>query len=594
MCRSWTVRARPSSPTRSRPTRISQERFLQAAQHGAILGDVVGRVGDLFGERGERLGLAVAVERDADSGGAGVALARAVGVNKKFYRHRGIVPGMEASPLENPPLYGTVSGDPPPAFTFAPLVPPPPPGKTRCPLAKGSTEENLAMEWRSVEALARALRAGQTSSVELTRFFLERLKTYGPRLNCVVSLIDEEIALAEAAKLDAEGAAGNWRGTLHGIPYGLKDLFAARGIRTTFGAKPYENQVLDFDSTVTARLRDAGAVLVAKLSMGELAYGDDWFGGKTRTPWNPEIGSSGSSAGSAAAVAAGLVPFAIGTETWGSLISPSLRCGTSSLRPTFGRVPRTGAMALSWTMDKVGPLCRSTADCAHVFAAIHGADPGDPASVTAPFSFSTRRSVLGLRVGIDEASFAEATESQRAILGALEKLGVQLVPIALPESNPALDQVGMRTIQVEAASSFAELLASGKVDELQPVSYRDWPKLLKAGRDSSAAEYVSAQRVRRRLMEAMEPVFSDIDAYVTVPGAGNSLMFTNLTGHPEAITRCGHREEGFPEMISFVGALWRDETVLALAHAVDRATRAHRRWPDVSKLPVTPPEPRAE
>ena len=496
--------------------------------------------------------------------------------------------------LQNPPLFGAVSGDPPPASTFAPLVPAPLSGKTRCPLAKGSTEGNLSLEWRSVEALARALREGETTSVELTRFFLERLKTYGPRLNCVVSLIDEEVALAEAAQRDREGASGNWRGTLHGIPYGLKDLFAARGTRTTFGAKPYENQVLDFDAAVTARLRDAGAVLVAKLSMGELAYGDDWFGGKTRTPWNPEVGSSGSSAGSAAAVAAGLVPFAIGTETWGSLISPSLRCGTSSLRPTFGRVPRTGAMALSWTMDKVGPLCRSSADCAHVFVAIHGAEPGDPASVTAPFSFSARGSVRGFRVGIDEASFVEATASQRAVLGVLERLGVKLLPITLPQSNPALDMVGMRTIQVEAASSFSELLASGGVDELQPVSYRDWPTLLKAGRDSSAAEYVSAQRVRRRLMEAMEPVFAGIDAYVTVPGAGNSLMFTNLTGHPEAITRCGHGEDAFPEMISFVGALWRDDIALALANAVDRKTRAHRRCPNVSALPQVPPPARAE
>ena len=491
--------------------------------------------------------------------------------------------------LQNPPLHGIVVGDPPPGFTFAPLAPPPAPGKTRCPLTKGPTPAPESLELATVEELARARRAGTTTSVALTWLALDRLKAYGPRLHCVVSLIDEDLALAEAAQRDLESAAGRWRGTLHGIPYGLKDLFAARCTRTTFGAKPFASQVLDFDSAVTFRLREAGAVLVAKLSMGELAYGDDWFGGKTRTPWNPALGSSGSSAGSAAAVAAGLVPFAIGTETWGSLISPSLQCGTSSLRPTFGRVPRTGAMALSWTMDKVGPLCRSIEGCAHVFAAIHGADPGDSASVSAPFRFSARGSVRGLRVGIDEVSFEGATDSQRAVLGVLEKLGVTLVPVSLPESSPALDRVGMRTIQVEAASSFSELLSSGRVDELQPVSYRDWPALLRAGRDSSAAEYVNAQRVRRRLMEAMEPVFAGIDAYVTVPGAGNSLMFTNLTGHPEAITRCGHSADNMPEMISFVGPLWRDETALALAHAVDRKTRAHRRWPDADALPETPP-----
>lgn len=482
-----------------------------------------------------------------------------------------------------------------PALVFDPRVPgypvptsaPPAPGLLEAPLLPYNGDpESLA--FATAADLARLLRAGKVTSTELTRMYLGRLQKYGPGLLCVVSVV-EEAALGEAAQADAAIAAGKWRGPLHGIPYGLKDLFAAKGTRTTNGAQPYADAAPDYDATVTARLREAGAVLVAKLSMGELAMGDVWFGGKTRNPWKPTTGSSGSSAGSASAVAAGLVGFAIGTETYGSIVSPCAACGTTGLRPTYGRVPRTGGMALSWTMDKVGPICRGVEDCALVLAAIQGPDGKDRTVLDVPFGWNPATPLSALRVGVDGASFESkhATDAHRAVLETLESLGVTFTPVELPEANPAYDALPMLTIRAEGAAAFAELLADGRMAELAQQGEWNWPNLLRVGAMIPAADYLQAQRVRRHLQAAMASALADVDVYVSVPFGGTSLRYTNLSGQPTLITRCGKTNEGMPLMIEFTGSLLREDAALRIAHAYEQATAFHRDWP--ASLPETPP-----
>ena len=335
--------------------------------------------------------------------------------------------------------------------------------------------ESLA--WAPVTLLSALLQARRVSSRQLTELFLTRLKRYAPELCCVINRVPDDIALAEADRADAEIAAGNYRGTLHGIPYGAKDLFAVAGLPTTDGVSPFRDRVSNRDAEVITRLRNAGAVLLAKLSLGELAMGDMWFGGKTRNPWNLEMGASGSSAGSASAVAAGLVPFALGTETWGSIISPCNACGTTGLRPTFGRVPRTGASTLAWSMDKIGPIARSVADCAVVFEAIRGADGVDHAAYDAPFHGILSGDLSALRIGYDVQAWdalAGGTDEQRALLPfynaakrEIEWLsGNALIPTALPPSAPEINAAPIVIIGVEGAASYAELIAASGLDAL--------------------------------------------------------------------------------------------------------------------------------
>jgi Asp-tRNA(Asn)/Glu-tRNA(Gln) amidotransferase A subunit family amidase len=441
-----------------------------------------------------------------------------------------------------------------------------------------------------VARLSELIRTGQVTSLELTELYLDRLRRYGPTLEAVIT-VTEELALRQARRADAELATGFYRGPLHGIPWGAKDLLSTEDYRTTWGAKPYEEQRIPEDATVLRRLEDAGAVLVAKLTLGALAMGDVWYGGKTRNPWDPEQGSSGSSAGSAAATVAGLVGFGIGTETLGSIVSPCTRTGASGLRPTFGRVARSGAMALSWSMDKIGPICRSAEDCALVFAAIHGADGRDPTARTVPFDYDGDGSIDGLRVGYLRSGFEREPEiedeERRArvrrqielenqALDAVRSLGVDPVPVKLPETLP----VGALRIilSAEAAAAFDDLTRSGRDDLLVSQEAWSWPNSFRSARMIPAVEYIQANRVRTMLMGEVERAMADVDVFITPSYAGDVLLTTNLTGHPTVVAPAGFIE-GHPMSISFVGGLWKDDAAVRLAAAYQSVTDFHRRVP---------------
>lgn len=451
--------------------------------------------------------------------------------------------------------------------------------------------EELAFE--PVTRLAALIRERKITSTELTKMYLARLKRLGPKLECVVTLTEER-ALKEAARADREIAQGHYRGPLHGIPYGAKDLLAAEGYPTTWGATPYKDQVIDLDATVIRRLEAAGAVLVAKLTLGALAWGDVWFGGQTKNPWNLEQGSSGSSAGSAAATAAGLVPFALGSETWGSIVSPATRCGTTGLRPTFGRVSRHGAMALSWSMDKLGPLCREVEDCALVFDAIRGPDGMDRTVVDEPFAFDPARDVTTLRVGYTRSLFEEPIEDEDeeqlarrrewrdfdlAALDVLRGLGVDLVPVELPGDLPveALSFI----LSAEAAAAFNDLTLSGLDDTLVRQVRYAWPNQFREARLIPAVEYIQANRIRSLLIQRMEEMMETVDVYVSPSYGGNNLLLTNLTGHPSVVLPHGFRTDGTPVSITFTGRLYGEAEALAVAKAFQDATDHHRKHPEL-------------
>ena len=433
------------------------------------------------------------------------------------------------------------------------------------------------LHWADLPTLAALVRSRAVSCVELTELFLARLRALDPVLHCVIHLTEER-ALAQARERDAELARGEWRGPLHGIPWGAKDLLSVAGTPTTWGAKPYAEQRIEADAAVVRALDEAGAVLVAKLSLGALAWGDVWFDGTTRNPWNPEQGSSGSSAGSASAVAAGAVPFAIGSETLGSIVSPSERCGNSSLRPTFGRVSREGAMVLSWSMDKLGPICRSAADAAIVFAAIHGADPAD-GSVTAPFTFphpGTTYTVGFLPAQAERnAAYAELLEQLEALSGT-EGLEVSLVPVEVPD-YPTGDMT--MVLQVEAAAAFDELTRSRGVDELVRQERRAWPNVFRHAQLVPAVEYVRANRLRTLLANDWEALMGEIDVLVHPSFAAGILSATNLTGHPTAVVPLGFREDGTPFGVSFTGRAFEDDRLLTLVAGWQATTDHHRRHP---------------
>jgi Asp-tRNA(Asn)/Glu-tRNA(Gln) amidotransferase A subunit family amidase len=432
-----------------------------------------------------------------------------------------------------------------------------------------------------VTHLAELIRTRQATPTELTTLYLDRLARHGPRLEAVVTLTSDR-ALRHAAEADAEIAAGRYRGPLHGIPWGAKDLLATRGYPTTWGAQPYAGQVIDEDATVVRRLDEAGAILVAKLTLGALAQGDRWFGGMTRNPWLPEQGSSGSSAGPGAATAAGLVGFAIGSETLGSIVSPSARNGNTGLRPTFGRVSRHGAMALSWSMDKIGPMCRSVEDCALVLAAIHGPDGHDPTIREVPFDWDAARSVRTLRVGYLKSAFdADESEADRArkpfddaALAVVRRVAGELVPIELPTDFP---WAALRTIlSAESAAAFDDVTRSGRVDLVERSS---WPATFRQARFIPAVEYIQANRARTLLMHAVHEAIRDVDVFVTPSFGGNVLLTTNLTGHPAVVLPNGFREDGTPVSITFVGRLFGEAELLTAAKAYQDATGWHLRHP---------------
>jgi Asp-tRNA(Asn)/Glu-tRNA(Gln) amidotransferase A subunit family amidase len=420
-------------------------------------------------------------------------------------------------------------------------------------------------------------------------------------LHCVITRT-EQLALDQAERADREMASGNYRGPLHGLPWGVKDLFSVPGYRTTWGATPYKDQVREEKATVVARLEEAGAPLLAKLSVGALAWGDVWFDAMTRNPWNTEQGSSGSSAGSASATAAGLVAFAIGTETWGSIVSPCTRCGATGLRPTFGRVSRYGGMALAWSMDKVGTIARTADDCALVFQAVHGADGLDPSAVDRPFHWSPDRDVRELKIGFVESLFekdrAEEIENEelraaarewqqydRRALEVLRGLGADLVPIELPDRYPveALSLI----LKAEASAAFDELTRTGRVDLLVRQERNAWPNVFRQAELIPAVEYIRANRVRTLVMQEMERTLAGVDAYVAPSFGGYNLLLTNLTGHPAVVLPHGFSSsDGTPTSITVMGRLFGEAEALTVAHAYQQATDFHRRRP-----PATNPGP---
>jgi Asp-tRNA(Asn)/Glu-tRNA(Gln) amidotransferase A subunit family amidase len=507
----------------------------------------------------------------------------------------------------------TIPLDTEPAITFRPYLPgKKPTGKStpgaKLKFARPVVPANLKPEeiaFLPVTALATLIESKRITSTELTTIYLDRLKKYGETLKCVVTLT-EELALKQAADADAEIKAGRYRGPLHGIPWGAKDLLATKGIRTTWGATPYKDQVIDVDATVVERLREAGAVLVAKLSMGALAQGGVWFGGSTRNPWNTERSSSGSSAGPGAATAAGLVGFSIGTETLGSIISPSVTNGVTGLRPTYGRVSRYGAMALSWTMDKIGPMCRSVEDCVLVLNAIYGGDGKDDTCTDAPLewnSISTPPSgggagkpappLASLKIGYIQKEFEGApnnpnpTDAQRQTfsgrsamyaeaLDVFRKAGAKLEPMAMPDfPSQAIGFV----LSAEAAAAFDDLTRNKEqLASLTGQSPGDWPNTFRSSRFIPAVEYIRAMRARRLLMQKMDELMSQYDVFLSPAPGSSSLQVTNLTGHPAIVLKSGFIDN-MPQSIMLTGRLYDEATLCRVALAYEQATEWHKRNP---------------
>jgi Asp-tRNA(Asn)/Glu-tRNA(Gln) amidotransferase A subunit family amidase len=479
-----------------------------------------------------------------------------------------------------------------PAFAFHPGLPDRQPGKgpqrfdttiAKAPVMKAPSNLEDVAFWRVVD-LAPLVKARAVSSTDLTKMYLARMRKYSPKLLCLITAT-EELALEQAAAADKEIRAGHYRGPLHGIPFGLKDLFDTKGILTTFGAEPYQTRVPDKDATVVERLRSAGAVLTSKLSMGALAQGGLWFKGMTKTPWNTEQTSSGSSAGPASATAAGLVGFTLGTETLGSIVSPSQACGTVGLRPTYGRISRYGAMGLSWTMDKVGPICRGVEDCAIVLNAVYGPDGRDRTVGADPFHWEPRKPLASLRVGILQKDFDRAEGERKKIweqaIADLQKAGVKMTPTEFVEDGAAIRFL----LSAEAAAAFDDITRDGQVRNLRGQNPFDWPNTFRTSRLIPAVEYIRAQRVRTLLIAKFERFMADWDVLVMPP---NSLLTTtNLTGNPQVVMKCGFTEGAkadgskvqVPRSISFLGKIYDEGSPLRVALGYEQATEWHKKNP---------------
>lgn len=435
--------------------------------------------------------------------------------------------------------------------------------------------DNRELAFYNVRELAWLIRNKKISSVELTRYFIDRLKKYDPALMNVVNLTEVR-ALKQAAKADAEIKAGKYRGILHGIPFGAKDLLAAKEAKTTWGSVAYKDQQLDYDATVITRLENQGAVLIAKTTLGELAMGDVWFGGKTKNPWNIKRGSSGSSAGSASAVAAGCLPFAIGSETLGSIVSPSTECGTTGLRPTFGRVSKHGAMALSWSMDKLGPIARSAEDCAIIFNAIRGADGKDMSVIEAPFNYtSPGKSLKGMRIGYIKSAFSAKGVNDSLSLLKLKNLGAELVAIEIPKM-PYRDMLII--LSAEAGAAFSDLTLSNRDDLLVQQNQNSWPNTFRSSRFIPAVEYIQANRARTMLIEKLHTMLKGLDLYVA-PSFSSNLLATNLSGHPAIVLPNGFNKDGLPTSITFTGQLFGEGKLLQAAELYQRATDFNQKHP---------------
>jgi Asp-tRNA(Asn)/Glu-tRNA(Gln) amidotransferase A subunit family amidase len=450
-------------------------------------------------------------------------------------------------------------------------------------------DEDIA--FATVAQLARWIETRQLSAERLTNLYLERLERFQPKINCVITLT-RDLALAQAKQADAEIAAGKYRGPLHGIPWGAKDLVDTAGIATTYGAEPFKNRVPKADAVTVARLHQAGAVLVAKLSLGALALNDIWFGGQTNNPWLLEEGASGSSAGPGSATAAACVGFALGSETGGSIISPAMRCGVTGLRPSFGRVPRTGAMTLCWSLDKLGPMARSVEDTFLVLAALTGPDAGDVSSVPSKLEFDANAGIKGLRIGFFPRWMAEApaTEVDRAALEALKRLGAVPVEVQIPD----WPYTSLMTILfAEAAAAFEELTLGHELDQLKMQVPDAWPNLFRQARFLSAVDLVQADRLRRKVAEEMARVFSSVDVLLVPSLRDEMLTITNFTGHPSLTVRAGFVEVGqarsdwapdpahpmptfspprrVPHGVTFIGKLFDEGTIGRAGIALEKA-----------------------
>ncbi len=430
----------------------------------------------------------------------------------------------------------------------------------------------------TIGELAELIHTKQITSTELTSFFIERLEQYNPALHCVITFTKER-ALKQAKLMDEEIVAGKYRGQLHGIPFGAKDLLSAKGYKTTWGAVPFKDQVIDEDAAVITKLEEAGAVLCAKLTLGALAWGDVWFDGRTRNPWDTTKGSSGSSAGSAASVSAGLLPFAIGSETHGSIVSPSTVCGTTGLRPTYGRVSRAGAMALSWSMDKLGPITRSAEDLAIVFIAIYGTDVKDQTLYDLPFNYQPVIDIKNLKVGYLKNDFERDypfRTNDSIALALLRELGAELIPIELPDLPVA--EISF-ILSAEAAAAFDELTRSNKDDLMVRQIKNAWPNVFRAARFIPAVEYINANRIRTLLIQEMEQLMNEVDLYIAPSWVGTNLLLTNLTGHPAVVLPNGFLEDGTPTSITFTGRLFDEGKLIAFAKFYQDASGFHKIHP---------------
>jgi len=438
------------------------------------------------------------------------------------------------------------------------------------------------LAYYSLPQLASLIINKKISSVDLTKFFLGRLKKWGDTLQCVIALT-EDMALKQAKQADEELAGGYYRGPLHGIPFGLKDLFAVKGTKTTWGSTPYMNQVVDMDSYVYTALRGAGAVFCAKLSLGALAFDNRWFGGATKNPWNLNQGSSGSSAGSAASTSAGLLPFAIGTETYGSIVSPSTRCGVTGLRPTFGSISRNGAMVLSWSLDKIGPICRSAEDAAIVFHVINGTDGKDPNAVRHAFNYTGKiTDWKNLRIGYAENYFRRLDKeaNEWKVLDVFRSLGADLKAITFPDSTIYPFNIMSIVIGAEAAAAFDELTRSDRDSLIERQDKNFWPNSFRVSRTIPAVEYINANRYRYKLCKDLNDFMRNYDVIIVPSFGGNQLAMTNLTGHPIVCMPAGFNRNGSPTSITLIGNLFDEATILAAAKAFQDNTDHHKKHPD--------------
>jgi Asp-tRNA(Asn)/Glu-tRNA(Gln) amidotransferase A subunit family amidase len=497
------------------------------------------------------------------------------GVEPAFHFQPGLP---NRAPIKGPQRFDTTIANPKPG--------------TPAPKAPANLEE--AAFW-PVTQLAPLIRSRAVSSTSLAKMYIARMKQYSPKLLCLITLT-EDLALERAAEADQQIRQGKYRGPLHGIPFGVKDLFDTKGIRTTWGAEPFEDRVPDEDATCVDRLHKAGAVLMAKLSMGALAQGDLWFNGRTRNPWNPESGSSGSSAGSASATAAGLVGFALGTETLGSIVSPSTVCGTVGLRPTYGRVSRHGAMALSWTMDKIGPICRGVEDCAIVLNAIYGPDGHDRSVGADPFHWEPRKPLKSLKVAVMQSMFdrigagrgggggggggrgadpnaaAEMKAMYAQALADITRAGVTMTPVEYDEGTLPLRFL----LEAEGAAAFDDITRDGEVRTLKGQAAGDWPNSFRTSRLIPAVEYIRAQRARTLVVEKFERFMAQWDV-VVIP-TNSLLTTTNLTGNPQVVMKCGFTG-GLPRSISFLGKIYDEGSPLRVALAYEQVTEWHKKNP---------------